>query len=64
MCVWVESDEPSVLRISIDVEADSFERALHLGRAALSEAATVASLSGTASEVVAMTDEGQAVWLP
>jgi hypothetical protein len=63
-CVWTEPDEPNVLRLSVDVDAASFEEALHLGRAALLEAASTASLSGEASEVVAMTDEGQAVWTP
>src|SRR3954453_17443823 len=38
-CVWTEPEEPSVLRVSVDVEAASFEEALHLGRAALLEAA-------------------------
>ena len=63
-CVWTEPHEPKVLRLSVDMEAASFEEALHLGRATLVEAANTASLSGVASEVVAITDEGQAVWTP
>jgi hypothetical protein len=63
-CVWAEPGDPTVLRLSVDVEAASFEQALHLGQAALVEAASAASLPGAASEVVAMTDDGQAVWTP
>jgi hypothetical protein len=64
VCVWTEADEPEVLRLTIDVEAQSFEEALRLGRAELREAASTASLSGHLTEVVAMTDEGQATWTP
>ena len=64
VCVWAKPDEPTVLRVSVDVEAASFEEALDLGRTALVEAASTASLSGAPSEIVAMTDEGQAVWTP
>jgi hypothetical protein len=64
VCVWTEPDEPNVLRLSVDVEAASYDEALHLGQAALVEAASIASLSGAVSEVVAMTDEGHAVWTP
>jgi len=63
-CVWTEPDEPTVLRLSVDVEAGSFEHAPRLGQAALVEAASAAPLPGAASEVVAMTDDGQAVWTP
>jgi hypothetical protein len=64
VCVWTEPDEPSVLRVSLDTEASSYEEAQYLGQAALAEAASTAALFGAASEVVAMTEEGQAVWTP
>lgn len=62
VCVWTEPDEPTVLRLSVELEAVSFEDALRLGQAALTEAATTASLPGGPIQVVAMTEEGQATW--
>jgi len=64
VCVWIDTESPSVLRVSVDVEAGSYEEALDLGHAALAEAASAASLSGRLTEVVAMTEDGQAVWTP
>ena len=62
VCVWVEPAEPSMLLISVDVEAASYEDALRHGRVALAEAAGIGSLTGSPVEVVAMTEEGQATW--
>ena len=63
VCVWTEPDEPTVLRLSVELEAVSFEDALRLGQGALIEAATTASLPGRPIQVVAMTEEGgQATW--
>jgi hypothetical protein len=64
VCVWTEPDEPTLLRVSVDVEAQSYEEAPILGQEALSEAASTALLAGAASELVAITEQGQAVWIP
>ncbi len=62
VCVWLEPNDPYVLRISADVEATTYEDALILGRSALDEAAKLVPLAGRPVEVVAMTEEGQSTW--
>jgi hypothetical protein len=49
-----------VLRLSIEVEAPSFDEAIRVGRPALLEAVSAASLVGFPTGVVAMTDSGRA----
>jgi hypothetical protein len=62
VCVWVDSDQPSVLRISVDAEAVDFDAAIRAGRTALNEAAASVALNGRPVRVVAMTEEAQAGW--
>lgn len=64
VCVWTDEDRPSVLQISLDIGADSPERAIADGRAATTDAAVGGKLTGKAIRVAAMTESGQWVWTP
>jgi hypothetical protein len=63
-CVWIEPAEPSVLCLSFDVEATDYDDAIAQGLSALIGAAESVGLAGRAVELVAVTEEGQAVWSP
>ena len=62
VCVWVDDQNPSALRVEFDVEADDYELAIREAQREVRLAALQSGLPGSETEVVAMTDEGQARW--
>jgi hypothetical protein len=59
VCVWVDDQNPYALRVEFDVEADDYELAIREAQRQVRLAASQSGLLGTATEVVAMTDEGK-----
>lgn len=62
LSVWRDGQDPTVLRVSTDLEADDGEGALDAGHALARRALAVCPFAGSVEEVVAMTDEDQLVW--
>ena len=60
--MWVDDQNPGALRVEFDVEADDYELAIREAQRQVRLAASQSGLPGSATEVVAMTDEGQARW--
>jgi len=63
VCIWVPEDQPGTLRLELDVDAADEQAALTMGRAAITEAALLGPLAGSAERVVAMTDEAMWEWI-
>ncbi len=63
-CVWIESDAPSVLRVSFDVDAVSDEDAISQGLQELESLTKAAEVRGHSIEITVMTDDHWAAWSP
>jgi hypothetical protein len=61
-CVWVDDDNPSVLRIEFDVEGHDYEHAIEEALRQVRLGASKAGITGHVAQVVAMTENGQARW--
>jgi hypothetical protein len=66
VCVWVDEDRPSVLRVSydldIDAQANDFEAAIEAAVAELKSSLATMSFAARPISVNASTDEAQATW--
>jgi hypothetical protein len=61
-CIFIDEQDPFVLRIQVDVEASDLGDALTVGRSELATAAATADLGGFAESVYASDDEQYIVW--
>ncbi|SEQ81825.1 hypothetical protein [Microlunatus flavus] len=62
VCVWISPDDPHVLMVAFEVDADGYEGALDAARAELAEAGARTPAVGSLERVTAMTDEGYRAW--
>jgi hypothetical protein len=62
ICVWLDEEDPSTLRVEFDVDADDYGLAIQRALREVRLAASSAGLSGGPTEVTAMTEEGQSRW--
>jgi hypothetical protein len=60
--VWRDGQDPTVVRVSVDVDAPDADGALDAGHALAQEALAACPFAAALEEVVAMTDEDQLVW--
>ena len=63
VAVWISPEDPQVLMVGFDVEADSYEAALDAGRTELLEAGR-ATPGSSLARVTAMTEDGYRTWSP
>lgn len=60
--VWISPDDPDVLMVAFEVEADSYEAALDAGRAELAVAGALTPEVGSLVRVTSTDDEGYRSW--
>ena len=62
-CSWIEPDAPRTLRLSFDVDADSYEAAIEVGRHLVTTASSACGLAGALAKVSALDFEGGRDWV-
>lgn len=63
VCSWIEPDAPQTLRLSFDVDADSYEEAIEVGRRLVTTASSACGLAGALARVSALDLEGGRDWI-
>ena len=67
LCIWIDEQDNSVLRVSTDVLSEDVAAALDNGRKLAQEAVTLLAIAADVEEVVAETEDDEqqyAIWRP